>query len=149
MMATVQEVFVVNCKGLRFQRSKLRGWTIEDISEQDGLKLVKPDGKTRTRMTWVKFYQKYHGNLNELIVRLIEKGKDASKLRGGKRLSLQPWAEAMMGAALTMQIICGDDPTAPARAEAIAKEAVKALPEYRSQAQEIFPDIKFDAATEE
>ena len=64
------------------------------------------------KMTWVKFYQQYHGNLNELIIRFIEKGKDSSKLKDGKRLSLQPWADAMMGAALTMQIICGDDPTA-------------------------------------
>ena len=149
MMATVQEVFIANCKGYKFQRSKLAGHTITDISEKDGLKLLKPDGKTQMKMTWVKFYQQYHGNLNELIIRFIEKGKDSSKLKDGKRLSLQPWADAMMGAALTMQIICGDDPTAASRAEQIAKSAVKALPEYLSHAQEIFPDFTFDAAPEE
>ena len=149
MMATVQEVFIANCKGYKFQRSKLAGHTITDISEKDGLKLLKPDGKTPMKMTWVKFYQQYHGNLNELIIRFIEKGKDTSKLKDGKRLSLQPWADAMMGAALTMQIICGDDPTAAGRAEQIAKAAVKALPEYLGHAQEIFPDFTFDAAPEE
>lgn len=149
MMATVQEVFIANCKGYKFQRSKLAGHTITDISEKDGLKLLKPDGKTPMKMTWVKFYQQYHGNLNELIIRFIEKGKDTSKLKDGKRLSLQPWADAMMGAALTMQIICGDDPTAAGRAEQIAKSAVKALPEYLGHAQEIFPDFTFDAAPEE
>ena len=149
MMATVQEVFIANCKGYKFQRSKLAGHTITDISEKDGLKLLKPDGKTPMKMTWVKFYQQYHGNLNELIIRFIEKGKDTSKLKDGKRLSLQPWADAMMGAALTMQIICGDDPTAAGRAEQIAKSAVKALPEYLGHAQEIFPDFTFDAASEE
>ena len=149
MMATVQEVFIANCKGYKFQRSKLAGHTITDITEKDGLKLLKPDGKTPMKMTWVKFYQQYHGNLNELIIRFIEKGKDTSKLKDGKRLSLQPWADAMMGAALTMQIICGDDPTAAGRAEQIAKAAVKALPEYLSHAQEIFPDFTFDAASEE
>ena len=149
MMATVQEVFIANCKGYKFQRSKLAGHTIADISEKDGFKLLKPDGKTPMKMTWVKFYQQYHGNLNELIIRFIEKGKDTSKLKDGKRLSLQPWADAMMGAALTMQIICGDDPTAAGRAEQIAKSAVKALPEYLGHAQEIFPDFQFDAASEE
>ena len=149
MMATVQEVFIANCKGYKFQRSKLMGHTITDISEKDGLKLLKPDGKTPMKLTWVKFYQQYHGNLNELIIRFIEKGKDTSKLKDGKRLSLQPWADAMMGAALTMQIICGDDPTAAGRAEQIAKAAVKALPEYLGHAQEIFPDFTFDAAPEE
>ena len=149
MMATVQEVFIANCKGYKFQRSKLAGHTITDISEKDGLKLLKPDGKTPMKMTWVKFYQQYHGNLNELIIRFIEKGKDTSKLKDGKRLSLQPWADAMMGAALTMQVICGDDPTAAGRAEQIAKSAVKALPEYLGHAQEIFPDFTFDAASEE
>ena len=149
MMATVQEVFIANCKGYKFQRSKLAGHTIADISEKDGFKLLKPDGKTPMKMTWVKFYQQYHGNLNELIIKFIEKGKDTSKLKDGKRLSLQPWADAMMGAALTMQIICGDDPTAAGRAEQIAKAAVKALPEYLGHAQEIFPDFTFDAAPEE
>ena len=149
MMATVQEVFIANCKGYKFQRSKLMGHTITDISEKDGLKLLKPDGKTPMKLTWVKFYQQYHGNLNELIIRFIEKGKDTSKLKDGKRLSLQPWADAMMGAALTMQIICGDDPTAAGRAEQIAKSAVKALPDYLKHAQEIFPDFQFDAASEE
>ncbi|MBQ2058985.1 MAG: hypothetical protein II488_04350, partial [Firmicutes bacterium] len=149
MMATVQEVFIANCKDLKFQRSKLAGYTITEINEKDGLKLLKPDGKTPMKMTWVKFYQQYHGNLNELIVRFIEKGKDVSKLKDGKRLSLQPWADAMMGAALTMQIICGDDPTAAGRAEQIAKAAVKALPEYLKHAQEIFPDFTFDETPEE
>ena len=35
------------------------------------------------------------------------------------------------------------------RAEKIAKDAVKALPEYLSQAQEIFPEITFDVQPEE
>ena len=148
MMATVQEVFIANCKGYVFAKSKLARYKIADISEKE-ISLVKPDGKTPMKMTWVKFYQQYHGNLNELIVKFIEKGKDTCKLKDGKRLSLQPWAEAMMGAALTMQIICSDDPAAATRAEQIAKNAVKAYPDYLKHAQEIFPDITFDATPEE
>ena len=148
MMATVQEVFVANCKGYKFAKSKLARFTITNISEKE-ISLTKPDGKTPMKMTWVKFYQQFHGNLNELIVKFIEKGKNVSKLADGKRLSLQPWADAMMGAALTMQIICGDDPTAPARAEQIAKNAVKDLPDYLNRAKAIFPDMQFDAVPEE
>ena len=99
MMATVQEVFIANCKGYKFAKSKLARFTIANISEKE-ITLTKPDGKTPMKMTWVKFYQQFHGNLNELIVKFIEKGKNVCKLADGKRLSLQPWADAMMGAAL-------------------------------------------------
>jgi len=148
MMSTVQEVFIANCKEYKFAKSKLARYKIANISEKE-ISLLKPDGKATMKMTWVKFYQQYHGNLNELIVKFIEKGKNVCKLSDGKRLSLQPWADAMMGAALTMQIICGDDPTAPGRAEQIAKNAVKELPDYLNRAKEIFPDMQFDEVPEE
>ena len=148
MMATVQEVFIANCKDYKFAKSKLARLKIANISEKE-ISLIKPDGKTQVKMTWVKFYQHYHGNLNELIIKFIEKGKNVCKLSDGKRLSLQPWADAMMGAALTMQIICGDDPTVTTRAEQIAKNAVKELPEYLNRAKAIFPDMQFDAVPEE
>ena len=148
MMATVQEVFIANCKDYKFAKSKLARFKIANISEKE-ISLIKPDGKTPVKMTWVKFYQQYHGNLNELIIKFIEKGKNVCKLSDGKRLSLQPWADAMMGAALTMQIICGDDPTVTTRAEQIAKNAVKELPEYLNRAKAIFPDMQFDAVPEE
>ena len=148
MMATVQEVFIANCKDYKFVKSKLARFKIANISEKE-ISLIKPDGKTPVKMTWVKFYQQYHGNLNELIIKFIEKGKNVCKLADGKRLSLQPWADAMMGAALTMQIICGDDPTVTTRAEQIAKNAVKELPEYLNRAKAIFPDMQFDAVPEE
>ncbi len=148
MMATVQEVFIANCKDYKFGKAKLARYKIANISEKE-ISLIKPDGKTPMKMTWVKFYQQYHGNLNELIVKFIEKGKNVCKLADGKRLSLQPWADAMMGAALTMQIICGDDPTVTTRAEQIAKNAVKELPEYLNRAKAIFPDMQFDAVPEE
>ena len=148
MMATVQEVFIANCKDYKFAKSKLARFKIANISEKE-ISLIKPDGKTPVKMTWVKFYQQYHGNLNELIIKFIEKGKNVCKLSDGKRLSLQPWADAMMGAALTMQIICGDDPTVTTRAEQIAKNAVKELPEYLNRAKAIFPDMEFDAVSEE
>ena len=143
MMVKVQEVFIKNCKGYVFAKSRLARHSIADISDKE-ISLVKPDGETPVKMTWLKFYRYCHSNLNELIVKFIENGKDVSKLKDGKCLSLQPWAEAMMGAALVIQIICGDDPTAAIRAEQIAKNAVKAYPDYLKKAQAIFPDITFE-----
>ncbi len=148
MMATVQEVFIANCKEYKFAKSKLAGCKITEIDDKE-IKMVKPDGRTPVKMNWVRFYQQFHGNLNELIVKFIEKGKNASKLKDGKKLSLQSWADAMMGAALTMQIICGDDPTAAGRAEQIAKNAVKELPDYLNRAKAVFPDMQFDAVADE
>lgn len=149
MMATVQEVFIANCKDYKFSKFKLANCKIVEINEKE-IKMLKPDGRTpMPKMNWVRFYQQYHGNLNELIVKFIEKGKNVSILQDGKKLSLQPWADAMMGAALTMQIICGDDPSAAARAEKIAKTAVKELPDYLNRAKAIFPDITFDADPED
>ena len=148
MMATVQEVFIANCKGYQFRKGKgLVGFKIADISEKE-IKLLKPDGKNTVKMNWVKFYKDFHGGLNELINKFIQGGKNVSKMQDGKRLSLMPWADAMMGAALTMQIICSDNPTAAQRAEQIAKAAVKELPDYLARAKLIFPDIKFEAVEE-
>ena len=143
MMQSVQDVFIANCKDYEFGKSKLKKYRISEISEKE-IKLIKPDGKTPFKLSWKKFYQEYHGNLNELIVKIIEKGRNKSKTADGKSLSMKPWAQAMMGAALTMQIICSDDPTSAARAEQIAKDAVKDYPEYVKVAQEVFPDINFD-----
>ncbi|MBR1920930.1 MAG: hypothetical protein IJ829_02860, partial [Kiritimatiellae bacterium] len=148
MMARVQEVFVANCKGYTFGKFKLARCKIVDISESE-IKLVKPDGKTPMKMNWTRFYQTYHGNLNELIIKFIEKGKDTSRLKDGKRLSLQPWAEAMMGAALTMRLICSDGAGADVRAVQIAQNAVKAYPDYLNHAKEIFPDVEFDVSAAE
>lgn len=147
MMQLVQECIIVNAKGYRFMRSKLAGYTINDLNEKE-IQLIKPDGKTPFKMSWVKFYQTYHGNLNELLIKYIEKGKNVSKISTG-RLNLQRWTEAMMGAALTMRVICDDDPAAAVRGEQIAKDAVKEFPDYLNHAKAIFPDINFDNIPQE
>ena len=147
MMKTVQDVFIANCRDYVFNRSKMRNCKIADISEKE-IKLVKPDGKTPAKLTWVRFYSQFHSNLNELIIKFIEKGKMVSKLPDGKRLGSQRWADAMMGAALTMQVICGDDPTVADRSAAIVKEAVKQFPDYLKRAQEIFPEVSFEGIEE-
>ena len=65
------------------------------------------------------------------------------------KLSLRDWADAMTGAALTMQLVCGEINGAMERSEVLVKEVVKNFPEYQKTAQEIFPNIKFEEASEE
>ena len=55
----------------------------------------------------------------------------------------------MTGAALTMQLVCGEVNGALERSETLVKEVVKQFSEYQKTAQDIFPDIKFQDSAEE
>ena len=55
----------------------------------------------------------------------------------------------MTGAALTMQIVCAEVNGAIERSEKLAQEAVKQFPEYGKVAQELFPNMKFEGASDE
>ena len=138
-MKSAQEIFRRNLEGYTFKKSRLKGRVVKSATESD---IVFGDGKTPTKLTFVKFYQDYHGNLNELILTFVENGRK----NGKPRLTLREWAEAMSGAALTMRIICADDNSAVTRGEAIVKEAVKQFPEYLGMAKEMFPDIELGEA---
>ena len=134
-MKSAQEIFRRNLEGYTFKKSKLKGRVVKNATESD---IVFGDGKTPTKLTFVKFYQGYHGNLNELILTFVEDGRKNAK----PRLNLRDWAEAMSGAALTMRIICSDDNSAVARGEAIVKKVVEQFPDYHKTAQDMFPDIE-------
>ena len=110
------------------------------------LELVKADGKTKLKISWQKFYKDYPGNLNELINGYIFNARSTS---AKVKLSLRDWADAMTGAALTMQLVCGEVNGAIERSEALVKEIVKQFPDYQKTAQEIFPDIKLEGVAEE
>ena len=62
---------------------------------------------------------------------------------------MREWADAMTGAALTMQLVCGEVNGAMERAEVLVKEVVKQFPDYQKTAHDIFPEIKFEEAAEE
>jgi len=142
-MKSAHEVFRRNLAGYTFKKPKLKGRQVKSATESE---IVFGDGKTPTKLTFVKFYQGYHGNLNELIITFVEGGR----LNGKPRLNLREWAEAMSGAALTMRIVCSDDPNAISRGEGIVKKVVEAFPDYLSTAKEMFPEIDLgDAASEE
>jgi len=141
-MKKVQDVFVKSIKDHVF-KGKLKGCKVTGVNEKE-IQMTKPDGKTRGRISWQKFYKSYPGNLNELFLHYIVKGRKNAK----PTLGLKDWADAMTGAALTMQLVCSEVNGAAEQAEKFAKEAVKEFPDYRKTAEAIFPDIKFEAAEE-
>ena len=147
-MKTVQDVLIQNMPGYKFRSGakalNLRGCTVKSANK-DEIRLVRADGSSPMKLTWRRFYKDCPNNLNELINKFIEKGKNVSNYNKGK-LALKPWSEAMFGSALTMRLICSDAPGAIGRSEEIIKEAVRQFPESLKLAQAMFPDVSLEGA---
>jgi len=143
-MKKVHDLFIKGMNGHVF-RGKLKGVKVTAVNERE-INLVKADGKTKMRISWQKFYKDYPGNLNELMNLFIVNARQPTAKH---KLNLREWADAMTGAALTMQLVCSEVNGALEKAEALSKQVVKEFPDYQETAQEIFPAIKFEAATEE
>ena len=143
-MKAVHDIFLKNIKGHAF-KGKLAKCKVADLNENE-LVILKSDGKSKQKILWRTFYKDYPGNLNELINGYIFNARSTS---AKVKLTLREWSDAMTGAALTMQLVCGEVNGALERAETIVKEVVKQFPDYQKTAHEIFPDITFEAAAEE
>ena len=143
-MKRVHDIFIKNLGGHVF-KGKLNKCKVASVDEKE-INLLKADEKSKLKISWQKFYKDYPGNLNEIINAYIFNSRNTS---AKVRLSLREWADAMTGAALTMQLVCGEVNGAMERSEVLVKEVVKNFPEYQKTAQEIFPDIKFEETTEE
>ena len=145
-MKRMHDIFIKNLEGHVF-KGKLGKCKVVSVNEKE-LTLVKPDGKTKIKIFWQKFYKDYPGNLNEIINAYVFNARSASAPTK-VRLNLREWSEAMFGAALTMQLVCGEVNGAAERSEQLVKEVVKQFPEYQKTAQETFPGITFEETTEE
>ena len=143
-MKKVQDIFIKNLGGHVF-KGKLNKCKVLSVNETE-MTIMKADGKTKTKISWQKFYKDYPGNFNEIINVYIFNARNTS---AKVKLTLREWADAMTGAALTMQLVCAEVNGAIERAEKLMQETVKGFPEYQKTAQEIFPDMKFEGATEE
>ena len=146
-METVHKIFIRNLKDFTFAKGKkgaksLKGATCTAVDAKE-ISLVRA-GKT-IKVSWPMFYRDYHENLNELLNKFIRRGRE----NGNPKLRLSEHGDALLGAALTMRLICSDDPSALGFGEQLAKETVKAYPSYFKRAKEFFPDIDFsDVAAE-
>lgn len=139
-MKKMQEVFVKSMGGYVF-RGKLKGAKVVSVNERE---MNLDRGKSKARIPWHKFYKDYPGNLNELINHFVIRGRDNAR----PKLNLKDWADAMTGAALTMQLVCSEVNGAVEKGEQLAKKAVEEFPEYAKTAKEIFPEIEFGDTAE-
>ena len=139
-MKDMQEIFIRNLRGYVF-KGKLKGAKVTSVNERE---MNLDRGMSKARIPWHKFNKDYHGNLNELINHFIIRGRDNAR----PKLNLKDWADAMTGAALTMQIVCAEVNGAVEKGEQLAKKAVEEFPEYAKTAKEIFPEIEFGETAE-
>lgn len=139
-MKEMQALFIRNLSGYVF-RGKLKGAKVASVNERE---MNLDRGKSKARIPWHKFYKDYPGNLNELINHFVLRGRDNAR----PKLNLKDWADAMTGAALTLQIVCADVNGAVEKGEELAKKTVEEFPEYTKTAKEIFPEIEFGETAE-
>ena len=143
-MKRVHDIFIKNLGGHVF-KGKLNKCKVRSVTESE-LILLKPDGKTTTKISWQKFYKDYPGNFNEIInLYIFNTRGPASKVK----LTLREWADAVTGAALTLQLVCAEVNGAIERSETLVKGLLKQFPEYQKTAQEIFPNMSFEGVEEE
>ena len=141
MMKSVQDIFLKHMVGHKF-KGRLNGAKVVEATPKDIL-IVKADGKSKQRIQWQKFYKEFPGNFNELINEFIVKG------RRNSGLNLREWSDAMLGAALTMKLVCAEVNNATTRAQQIAQEVIKQYPDYEKAVKDMFPDFTFEVSSEE
>ena len=150
MMKSVQDILLKHMVGHTF-KGKLDGAKVAEASAKDIL-IVKEDRKSKQskqskpvkqRIQWQKFYRDYPGNFNELINEFIVKGRKNSGL------NLRDWSDAMLGAALTMKLVCAEVNNATTRAQQLAQEVIRQYPDYEKIVKDMFPDFTFDETGEE
>ena len=140
------EILIKNLPGAKgasaytFRKGKLRGAKVTSANDKE---LQLEGGKKKMKVTWQRFQRDYYPNLLEVINHFIFNG------RRNVGLSQRDVADALTGGALVLQLICSEESNALERAETLAKASVKEFPEYLKTAQAIFPEIKFEEATEE
>ena len=144
MMQSVQTIMQRNLKDYAFTKGELRGWVCNEATSSY-LNLTK-DSATR-KLTWVKFYSEYPANMSELINKYIRRGRE----NGKPRLTQRTQTEALLGAALTLRIVCVKEASAATWGAQLAKEAVKRANStyYFNLAKELFPDIDFSEIEKE
>ncbi len=139
-MKLVHDVFVKSIRDHVF-RGKLKGAKVTSVNERE---MNLDRGKQKAKITWQKFYKNYPGNLNELINIYIIKGRENAK----PKLNLKDWADAMTGAALTLNLVCAETNGAVDKAKMMINEVAKQFPDRVKQLKEIFPDVELKTEEE-
>ena len=153
-MKMMHDIFIKNLKGYTFvrrntknSRCNLKNCIVEAVNEKQ-IGFLKKGTQNKFTVPWQKFYKDYTFSLSEIINAFVV---DARKPNGKYKISSPlEWANAMTGAALTLQLVCSEASGAVQYSETLMKTVLKEFPDYEKTAKAIFPDMKLeDAATEE
>lgn len=110
------------------------------IAARGGKVDILPKGaKKKTTLDWYAFFNKDAKGFNTIIKELVER-------REKQRLSLMDWSHHMMGAALVLKTLYGDNDGAVKRADSLVVAAVRDYPDCKKKAQGVFPEINIDDA---
>ena len=155
VMEGVQKHFIKHAKGFGFKNR--RGDLLAVVTKVDDKALTiqkakyvkgKPVPDKETRVEWGRFYglkeKEYLGYMNKFIVDLVMKGQEHDKTRTGPR----EWSDNMLGAALTLKYIYGEEKGVDKFIPVLVKEAVKGFEPSRKWAVKWFPDVELEAPVE-
>ncbi len=146
-MEGLQKHFIKYAKGYEFKNR--RGEVLAVVTKVDDKSLTiqkakfvegKPVPDKETRVEWDRFYgmkeREYLNYMNLLINELVRKGRERT------RIGPREWSDHMLGAALTLQHVYGEEKGVDKFVPVLVQEAVKGFEPSRKWAAKWFPDVK-------
>ena len=118
---------------------RLGNGTVLNASKGGKVDILPKGAKKKTTLDWYAYFTKDQKGFNTLIKELVER-------REKQKLSLLDWSHHMMGSALVLKTLFGDNEGAVKRADSLVLSAVKEYPDCAKRAQSVFPEIDFSAA---
>ncbi len=144
MMKSVHDIFIRNIKGgyvFYAQDKKFKNKKVVFVdSAKVSLKNKDGSGSTSSVM-WQTLYSEHPRVMNELWNKFIRRGRES----GSPKLNLKEWADAQLGFALTLKIMCASQPGAVDLSKKCVVDVVKAFPVYKDFAKAVFPEIDYSA----
>ncbi len=150
-MEGMQKHFVKHARGFRFKNR--RGEVLAVVTKVDDRSLTiqktkyeggQPVPDEETRIDWIRFYgleeKLYLGYMNQFINELVIKGRERTHI-GPKE-----WSEHMLGAALTLKYLYGEEKGVDKFIPVLVEKAVKGFEPCRKWAVKWFPDVELPKA---
>ena len=118
---------------------QLGNGTVLNSPRSGKVEIMAKGAKKPTTLDWYAYFTKDQKGFNTIIKELVER-------REKQKLSLLDWSHHMMGSALILKTLFGDNEGAVKRADSLVLSAVKEYPDCAKKAQGVFPEIDLSAA---
>ena len=120
-------------------KHKLRNGTELNAAKGGKVDILPKGARKKTTLDWYAYFTKDPAGFNSLIKEYVER-------REKHKLSLITWSQHMMGSALVLKTLFGDNEGAVKRANELVVNVVKEYPDYTKRVQGVFPDVDLEAA---